>query len=149
MAYASIQDLVNLGVQPQVLGRLQPSQITAILQSCSDRADGYGRARWGYTSCPLVTWDTDWTANVAKLAAYEVHGVAGTNPESNDFKLATLRKSEAEKYFSDVQHQHIHPLVTLGPAGGGVALPGQQQPLVMSSSVVDLASGRRARSRRW
>jgi hypothetical protein len=149
MAYATQQDLINYGVQPQVLGRLQPSQINAILQSASDKADGYGRARWGYTACPLVTWDTDWTANVTKLAAYEIHGVAGTNPESADFKLAKIRLADAEAYFDKVQRQQIHPLVTLGPAGSAVALPGQQQPLVMSSSVVDLANGRRARNRGW
>jgi hypothetical protein len=149
MAYATIQDLVNLGVQPAVLGRLAPTQITALLQSASDKADGYGRARWGYSAMPLVTWDTDWTANVAKLAAYEVHRVAGVNPESNDFKLAKIGLEDAEKYFDKVQRQQMHPLVTLGPAGSAVALPGQQQPMVMSSSVVNLATGARCRNRGW
>jgi len=145
--YATTQDLVNLGVQPNVIAKLAPSQVAAILQSASDEADSFGRGRWGYNALPLLAWDTGWTRAVAKLAAFEVIRVGGVNPESQDYKLARIGWDDAREYFNGVQRQQVHPQVTLAPAG--TALPGQQQPFVMTSSVVNVATGARARNRGW
>jgi hypothetical protein len=143
--YATQNDVVSVGLQANVLARCQPSQVAACLKEAADEADGHFRGRWGYTAVPLLAWDSAVTGATARLAAFKIVCVAGINPDSQDYKLARQMFADAMEFFNAVQRQQMHPNVTL--ASG--ALPGQQQPNVVSFSVVNLATGGTAPNRGW
>lgn len=144
MAYASQTDLTNIGLPAAALGTLTVAQIGAALQNASDRADAAFRARYGNTSVPLVAWDSTITHAVAKLAAYELMVVRGMKPGGPDWELFHSRYQDALDYLDRVQRQQAHPLVTL--AAGATA---NQQPNLVSTSVVDLSSGATSAKRGW
>ena len=143
--YATTTDVVSVGLQQNVIARLAPSQIAACLTEASSEADGHFRGRWGYNMVPLLQWDALITGAVARLAAFKMVVVSGINVDGNDYKLARVMFDDAMNTFNEIQRQQLHPIVTL--ANG--ALPGQQQPKVVSFSVINLANGAKARNRGW
>lgn len=143
--YASVTDVVSVGLQANVLSRLQPSQQLACIVDASSEADAHFRGRWGYTMVPLLAWDALITGAVARLAAFKMICVSGINPDSVDYKIGRQLFDDAMETLNDIQRQQLHPNVTL--ANG--ALPGQQQPNVVSYSVVNLATGGTASNRGW
>lgn len=145
MAYATIADLQNVGLPAQAMGNLTKNQITAALQDASDLFDSYARARWGTDSVPLLEWDSTITQAVAKVAAWHLLVMRGINPNSTDYELQRGVYKDALEYFDKIQRQQAHPKVTLAATG----LPGSLQPLIRSSSVINLATGGRRRNRGW
>lgn len=145
MAYATLVDLQNVGMPPQSFGETEGTQITTALQNASDFADAFFRARYGSSAVPLVSWDTTITEAVAKIAAWRILNMRGINPNSSDFELLRTGYNDAVDYLNKIQRQQAHPSVTLAATG----LPGSTQPNVISSSVVNLASGGTATNRGW
>jgi hypothetical protein len=145
MAYCTGQDIINLALPVRSLSPLTQGQIVAACQAQSDRADGMMRGRYGTSALPLLTWDTAVTEAVAKMAAFALMRLRGMKPDSDDWKTFKSAADEGVDYFDMVQRQQMHPLVTL--ANGSA--PGGAQPQVLSSSVVDLATGRTAANRGW
>ena len=144
MAYATQADLLTVGMPPQALANLSPTQVSAALQNASDRIDSYFRGRYGDGPSPLLlTWDSQVTQATAKIAAYELLGIRGVDPD----KPRPFAQENADAVFwcRDVQRQQAHPLVTVS----GSPLAGSVQPNLVSSSVVNLATGRRAPNRGW
>lgn len=144
MAYASQTDLTNVGLPANALATLTTQQISAALQSASDRADAAFRARYGINSVPLVTVDSTIVQAVAKMAAYELMVVRGMKPGGPDWELFKTRYDDAIAYLDRIQRQQAHPLVTLA---GGASAP--QQPNLASSSVVNLSNGASGTNRGW
>lgn len=144
MAYAQQTDLVNVGLPQTALVDLQPTQIAAQLQAASDFADSFFAARYGRANVPLQAWDSSVTLAVARVAVWYLMTTRGIQSGSSDFDTFRLGFTDAETWLNKVQRQQAHPLVTL--AGGAVA---PQQPNLVSSSVVSIASGRRAPNRGW
>jgi phage gp36-like protein len=145
MAYATQADLLTYGFPSSALGTLTVQQITTQLQSASEFADSFFRARWGATAVPLVAWDSTVTEAVAKIAALRLLKVRGYSPNSTADQQFRQGYDDAIEWLDKVQRQQAHPLVTL--ASTGVA--GSVQPQVVSSSVVDVSSGRSSGNRGW
>jgi len=144
MAYAALSDLLAVGMPAQSLAQLSPTQVSAMLQNVSDYADSFFRGRYGDGPSPLLlTWDSQITEAVANIAAYRLIRLRGVDPDKpNPFEAARI---EAVVYLDKVQRQQAHPLVTIS----GSPLAGSVQPNLVSSSVVNLATGRRAPNRGW
>ncbi len=145
MAYCTGQDVINLALPVRSLSPLVQPQIVAVCQAVSDLADGKMVGRYGYGALPLLAWDTAITEACAKMAAFRLMRLRGMKPDSEDWKIFKSASDEGVDYFDMVQRQQMHPRVTL--ANGNE--PGSIQPTVLSSSVVDLATGRSAPNRGW
>lgn len=144
MAYATSTDLTNLGLPASALATLTPAQISATLQAASDFADTFFRARWGANSVPLLAWDTSVTEAVARIATLRLLRIRGYSPSSTADQRFQLGYDEAVDWLNKVQRQQAHPLVTL--AQNAVA---PVSPQLISSSVVNLASGKTSGNRGW
>lgn len=144
MPYASQADLTNVGFNQNVQGALTPTQIAQALQDASDLADAAFTARYGAGSTPLLAWDTTITKAVAQIAAYYLLCIRGYNPNSAADQNFRTNYEDAIAYLGKVQRQQAHPRVT--PAGSS-ANPGAIQPLLISSSVVNLSTGARGSNR--
>lgn len=144
MAYATQTDLVNLGLPAAALGTLTAQQITQGLQSASDFADTFFRARWGQTAVPLASWDSTVTEAVARIAAVRLLRIRGYSPKSSADQQFQQGYEDAVDWLNKVQRQQAHPLVVL--AGGATA---PIAPLLISTSVINLASGARNGNRGW
>ena len=144
MAYAQPTDLALVGMPPTSFGPLSIPTVMAALQDASDQVDTYFRGRYGDGPSPLLlTWDSQVTRAVCKIAAYSLIDIRGRDPDRpNQFAQAY---ADAIQWCRDVQRQQAHPLVTVSAA----PLAGSMQPNLVSSSVVNLATGRRAPNRRW
>jgi hypothetical protein len=146
MAYASQADLLTVGMPAQALGQLSPAQIGGALQNASDKLDEGFRGRYGNGPSPLLlTWDSSITEAVAAIAAYKLMKVRGFDPDSGADSTFRDGYNDAMIFIGNVQRQQAHPVVTVA----GTPLPGAVQPNLISSSVIDLASGRRAPNRGW
>jgi phage gp36-like protein len=144
MAYASQADLLQVGFPQAAVGVLSVAQIAAALQSASDYADGFFRARWGAASVPLLTWDSSVTDAVVKIAAFRLLKVRGFNPQSPQDAQFKADHDDAIDWLNKVQRQQAHPLVTLAAhAAPPVA------PLLITGSVVNLSSGAMSKNRGW
>jgi len=145
VAYASQADLLLVGLPQTAVGTLGATTIAAALQNASDFADGFFRARWGTNAVPLLAWDTEVTEAVAKIAAYRLMRQRGFNAAAGADKGFREGYDDAVDWLDRVQRQQAHPHVTLA----ATSQPGTPQPKVVSSSVVNLANGRRAPNRGW
>ncbi len=144
MAYAALSDLLAVGMPAQALGSLSPLQVATALQSASDKLDSYFRGRYGNGPSPLLlTWDTEVTKAVAKMASYELLGLRGVKPDKP--RPFAAENADAVQWCRDVQRQQAHPLVTVAAA----PLAGSVQPNLVSSSVINLATGARGPNRGW
>ncbi len=145
MAYAAQQDVINVGFPATSFGTVTPAQVAAILQSVSDRMDGYFRGRWGYSAVPLVAWDEAVTETCAQIGAYRIAVVRGFNPGNKADKVLADQADAGWAWCLAVQHQQAHPLVTLANANA----PGGAQPILSTKSVVNLSNGWAGRNRGW
>jgi phage gp36-like protein len=146
MAYAALSDFFTYGMPSQAQGQITNAQILAALQDASDELDGYFRGRFGDGPSPLLlAWDTQVTKAVCKIAAYNVISVRGYDPTSSSDVSFKTNRDEAIFWCEKVQRQQAHPIVTVA----GTPLAGSVQPNLISSSVVNLATGARAPQRGW
>ena len=146
MAYASQADLLTVGMPAVALGDLSPAQISAALQNASDKLDEGFRGRYGDGPSPLLlTWDSSITEAVAQIAAYKLVNIRGYDPDSGADSTFRDGYLDAMTFIDRVQRQQAHPVVTVA----GTPLAGAVQPNLVSSSVVNLATGGSAPNRGW
>jgi len=142
MSYATEADLYTYGAPQQAFGQLLLATKLAALQSASEIVDTYLRGRY---SLPLLAWDISVTEATSRIAAYNLLNIRGYNPASgSDVNLET-RYNQAIDWLKLVQKQQAHPNVTPQPNN----VPDWNQPVVLSSSVVNLGTGATARKRGW
>lgn len=144
MSYASQTDLTTVGLPASALGTLTTQQINGVLQSASDYADTFFRARWGTNAVPLAAWDTSVTLAVAQIAAHWLLRVRGYSPNSTADQRFQQGFEEAVEWLGKVQRQQAHPNVTLASNATKT-----QQPNLVSTSVVDLSNGATGNNRGW
>lgn len=144
MAYAAQTDLENLGLPATALVDMGATQVAAQLQAASDFMDTFFAARYGRPNVPLATWDTTVTLTCARITAWYLMTVRGIRAGDTNWDLYRTGYTDAVEWLNKVQRQQAHPLVTL--AGGATA---PQQPNMVSSSVVSIATGTRAPQRGW
>lgn len=142
MTYATLDDLYTHGAPEKAFGQLTDDQKLAALEAASEYLDSYFRGRY---SLPLAVWDISVTSNTCKIAAYNLLSARGYNPAAGSDINILERYNQAVAWAEKVQKQQAHPNVT--PAQ--IDVPRTQQPVVITSSVVNLATGRTSRTRGW
>jgi phage gp36-like protein len=145
-SYATPSDLFTHGAPSQSfqVGGVAISNLTlqAELDAVSAEADGYIGPRG---MLPLLTpYPPDLVRNVCTIAAYNILSVRGLNPIGPDSNLR-LRYVDAMKWLEKIRTQGVSPLFLFSSDTSRT----HTMPFVSSSSVVNLASGRRAPNRRW
>lgn len=145
-AYVTRDQLPLYGLPAAALATVPTPTQDAICEEVSREIDGRVSGRYGIGSLPFATWDTIITGIAGRLAAYRIATVKGFNPAAvgGDSLLDTNHKAaivDCEK----IQKQQLHPIVTLNVESAR-AIP---QPVVISSSVVNVNSGRKSNNRGW
>lgn len=142
--YASLAQLYVHGAPQRAFGSISDADKEAALEAASETIDTYFRGRF---PLPLVTWDHSVVENTCKIAAYElISGARGYNPAAGADTSLLDRYNQAISWCVKVQKQQAHPNVTASVAD---TTPRHTQPMVMSSSVVNLATGQTAKNRGW
>lgn len=144
--YATLTDLTLYGIAATALGDPTTGPVpTAVRQAALDAAskvvDSFYRGRY---PLPLLAWDIETTQATCKIAAWELLNIRGYNPASGADVNIRDRYQDAMGWLNRVQRQAAHPNVT--PSAAQVQYT---QPMVITSSVVDLATGATARNRGW
>lgn len=141
-SYATVAQLYIYGAPEKSFGQLSTEQKEGAITAASDVVDTYFRGRY---QLPLVTWDISVTENTCRIAAYNLLSIRGYNPASGADVNILSRYEQAIEWLNKVQRQQAHPNVTPSFADS----PTYHQPMVISSSVVNLATGSTARNRGW
>lgn len=141
-AYASLAQLYTYGAPEKSFGQLTDDQKNNELEASSRYVDTFLRGRY---SLPLIAWGVEITEATCKVAAYNLMNVRGYNPASGADANLQLRYQETVNWLRLIQKQQAHPDVTPQPDN----TPNYNQPTVISSSVVDLATGATATNRGW
>lgn len=140
--YATLAELYVYGAPERSLTQLTDAQKLAELASASTLVDTYLRGRY---SLPLVSWDSSITEATCKVATYNLFSIRGYNPASGADVNIRDRYNEALIFLNKVQKQQAHPNV----ASQNANAPEAQQPMVISSSVVNVQTGATAQRRGW
>ena len=141
-AYAELSDLYNYGAPQKAFGQLTDGQKEAALEAASRTVDTYYRARF---QLPLSSWDKQTTKVTAQIATYDLLSIRGYNPASGSDVNIKDRYDAAITWLEKVAKQQAHPEVTAAQ----IDVPAVTQPMVISSSVVNLSSGSTGRNRGW
>jgi phage gp36-like protein len=142
-AYASIADLVRYGAPATAFATLTTDQKQAALDAAADEVDRHIRARY---PLPLVAWDASITEITAVIATYRLMDIRGLKPGSSGTdNQYEARYNRALRQLELIQKQQLHPDVTPQPSPS----TNTEQPMVFTSSVVDLATGGTAATRGW
>lgn len=144
--YASITDLMLYGFREEARVDIPDSTLNANLVAASNMVDGYLVGRFGPGSMPLTAWGTEITMWTAWIAAYLVmSGPRGYAPDGGPDELVIRRYEDAKAMLARTQRQDYHPECTPQQSQGSTAI----QPLVISFSVTNLATGARGLRRGW
>jgi len=141
--YATLSDLYKYGAPERAFGQLDDATKTAGLVSASAKVATFLRARY---VLPLLTWDDSITEATCKIAAYDLLVVRGYNPAAGADPNLRERNLDALFFLEKVQKSQAHPAITstVSPVPSYV-----DQPMVLSSSVVNVATGGTATRRGW
>lgn len=141
--YATLSDLYTYGAPSRVFGQLDDSVKTAALVSASAKVATYLRARY---VLPLLTWDDSITEATCKIATYDLLSNRGYNPGAGPDENIRARFADAMIFLEKVQKSQAHPLVTstVSPVPSYI-----DQPMVISSSVINVVTGATATRRGW
>lgn len=140
--YAQISDLFALAMPATARGTLTDAQLNDCLEKASGEMDAYFAGRY---ALPLVSWDDVTTEKCCLIAYYRAMRLRGYNPAASGDTGIKDDRDEAIAWCIRVQKQQAHPNVTPQPT----QTPTYTQPTVLSSSVVNLATGCTAPKRGW
>lgn len=141
--YATIPELYIHGAPSRVFGQLSTDTLNGGLQSASSKVATFLRARY---VLPILTWDDSIVEATCKIATYDLLSVRGFNPASGADVNIRDRYLDAMAYLEKVQKSQAHPLITstVSPVPSYI-----DQPMVISSSVINVATGATATRRGW
>lgn len=106
VSYANLDDFDQHGVPTAALRSRTTTQKCDALAAASEKADGKLALRY---DLPLVSWGSDLTEAVCKLAAYEEMSVRGFNPDGSDGHIRD-RHNDAWKWLSEVADGRVSPV---------------------------------------
>ena len=124
-SYATTEDLSNLGVTSDSFEDIDDEKLQAALDSASTLADGYLASKF---QLPLVSSGQDLAEAVCKIAAYNLLGSRGYNPELGGDVVLRARYDDAIRWLEGVSAGKISPAIT--DSSGGPAQVGG--PFVLS-----------------
>lgn len=142
-SYVAPSDLATYGLPATALATTTSPQQSAACEEASRELDGRVAGRYGSDSLPFVTWDTIITGIAARIAVYRLMTIRGYNPAAGQDDLLYQNFKAAIVDCEKIQKQQLHPRVTFTSAK---ATP---QPVVISSSVINVAHGTTGPNRGW
>ena len=142
--YCSLADLTTYGAPATALNtpQLTPQIQQGAIIAASAVMDTYFAGRY---QLPFISWGIELNDCCARIAVYQLLSIRGYNPASAADVNIRDRYKDAIDWLNKVQRQAIHPNVVLTQAN----TPGYQQPFVISSSVINTATGATAPNRGW
>lgn len=141
--YAQTSNLFSIGIPQSAFGQLTTPQLNDALEEASREVDARVAGRYGLAALPFLTWDSIITGITVRIACYQLLSTRGYNPAAGADKGLMDRYQAAIADCVKIQKQQLHPLVTV------TTPPADVQPVVVTSSVVNLATGGAARNRGW
>lgn len=140
--YASLAQFFQYGLPETVLGARPMADVQSALDAASAKMDSYFNGRY---NMPLLTVSLDVAIVCCHLAAFLfMSGDRGYNPDAGADVNIKARYVEAIEWCDRVQRRALHPIITdSGP------LSTLLQPIVLSSSVTNVATGHRCATRGW
>lgn len=111
--YATRADFERFGLPPALAAQAEtktPGVIANAIDARSAEADSHFAARY---RLPLTEWDVNVRRVVCELAALDVLGVAGFNPQGND-EFYERRAERALAWLKAVAAKKCHPVVVEG-----------------------------------
>lgn len=141
-AYATKDELYIYGAPSKAFGQLTDAAKDAALEAASRTVDTYYRARF---PLPLSSWDEQTKKVTCQIATYDLLSIRGYNPASGSDINIKDRYDSAIAWLEKVAKQQAHPEV----ATAQINAPEVVQPSVITSSVVNLATGASSRNRGW
>lgn len=105
-SYATLTDLVNLGLPSEALETLSSDIKSAALDAASSTAASYLRKRY---SLPLTSWSTDLTRAVVHIACFDLLCNRGFNPNRGADASVQLRHDNAILWLRDVSKGLCEP----------------------------------------
>lgn len=147
--YADVDDFVLYGLKANAWGTATETDIEAELDAASEMMDDFLNGRY---NLPLLSWPRSFRVCCCAIASYLLlvspRGYnAGAGADENIRKRydEMISTSEAtEGYLRKVQRRVLHPVVTETQTDTRL-----EQPVILSSSVVDVSTGATAANRGW
>ena len=142
--YATVSDLTSIGLPATALGQMTLTQQNDALEEASREVDARLTGRYGVGRLPFITWDSIITGITARIAVYHILTVRGYNPAAGSDINIQNRYTIALRDCELIQKQQLHPVITLQAMTTTF-----DQPVVLSSSVVNLQTGAPGVNRGW
>lgn len=106
-AYATRDELANLGVTAQALADVSDEAQDAALVAASELADSYLGSRF---ELPLTAWSSDIKRHVCAIASWDLlAGTRGFSPEAGSNVTVRMRYEDAIKWFEQVSKNQVTP----------------------------------------
>jgi len=116
--YATLPDLVNLGIAGQAIASITTQARLAAITAASRLADSYLASRF---TLPLVAWQQDLTRAVVNITTYDLMSQRGFSPAPGSDENIRLRYEDAIRWLEKVASLMVTPQVTDSSSG---ATPG-------------------------
>lgn len=107
ITYANLADLATHGLPGAALSSVSDTSKCEALAAASEEADGKLAV---VKTLPLVSWGTDLTKAICKIAAYELLSVKGFNPDGDDANVRD-RYLDAMKWLDGIAKGTVAPSV--------------------------------------
>jgi phage gp36-like protein len=129
MAQQSLATLPDLMSLPGLPSGALSGVTDASKQAALDAASAYslGKINGRYKG-PLVSWDSDLTHAVCKIAVYDLLLARGYNPSSGADVNIRLRRNDADEWLTSVARGEISPNIV----GQADQSPGYDNPRIIS-----------------
>lgn len=147
--YATVAQFFEWGLPQTALGSRTVADVQSALDAASSDMDDAFRGRF---PLPLASVGLSVSKRCVYLARYAFMGGRGFDPQSDGDREIVAKSEEAWVWLDKVQRRTAFPDVvidttattptTLDPGGAS-------QPMVLSSSVIDVSSGQVASNRGW
>ena len=119
MVYATLPDLVNLGIAAKALDPVTNQAKLAAITSASQLADSYLAGRF---ILPLLAFSADLTRAVVNIAVYDLMSNRGFSPAPGSDENIRLRYEDSIRWLEMVAKGTVTPQVTDSSGGSGPGL---------------------------
>ncbi len=128
MSQQSLASLTDLSTLPGVPSAALASITDPEKQAALDASSAYALGKIGNRfKRPLVSWETDLTHAVCKIAVYDLLVARGYNPAAGADPNIRLRRDDADQWLTAVARQEITPNIV----GAADQSPGFDAPRII------------------
>jgi len=147
--YATVAQFFAWGMPQTALGSKTVADVQSALDVSSSEMDDYFRGRF---PLPLASVGISVSRRCVAIAVNTFLGGRGFSPVTGADQQIIANLAAAEKWCDEVQRRVKFPDIVVDPSARmptSLDVSGSAQPIVLSSSCVDVSTGRRAATRCW